>query len=106
LRKGDYTHVTDLASAHVLFLEKLLAHQKIASAYNLGTGVGASVFDIVRAVEEVTGHPVRYAIGDRRQGGPSQLIANSKAAQQDLQWQPKIPAIQDIVSTTWLWMGK
>ena len=71
----DYVHVTDLAEAHVLALEKLLAGGA-SDAFNVGTGAGHSVMEVLRAVEEVTGQTVPYEMGPRRAGDAPALVAN------------------------------
>ena len=98
----DYIHVTDLAEAHVLALKALeqgLAHR----AFNLGNGQGYSVREVIASVERVTGLPVPARLGERRPGDPARLISNSKRAASELQWRPRITALDDIISTAWEW---
>jgi UDP-glucose-4-epimerase GalE len=96
----DYVHVTDLAQAHLLALERLLAGQG-SNAFNVGTGAGHSVMEVLRAVEEVTGRTVPYQIGPRRAGDPPALVADSSKLQHALGWKPKYPEVNDIVTTAW-----
>jgi len=96
----DYIHVMDLAAAHVLALESLLAGGG-SDAFNVGTGSGHSVLQVVRAVEEVTGRKVPYTMGPRRAGDPPRLVANSEKLKQSLGWEPKFPELKDIVATAW-----
>jgi len=96
----DYIHVMDLAAAHVLAVENLLAGGG-SNAFNVGTGSGHSVLEVVRAVEEVTGRKVPYTMGPRRAGDPPTLIANSEKLKSALGWQPKFPELKDIVATAW-----
>jgi UDP-glucose-4-epimerase GalE len=96
----DYIHVTDLAEAHLLALEKLL-NGGASDAFNVGTGVGHSVLEVLRAVEEVTGRTVPYEIGPRRSGDPAVLVANSEKLQRALGWKPKFADLVDIVATAW-----
>jgi len=96
----DYIHVMDLAAAHVLALESLLAGGG-SDAFNVGTGSGHSVLQVVRAVEEVTGRKVPYTMGPRRPGDPPRLVANSEKLKQSLGWEPKFPELKDIVATAW-----
>ena len=98
----DYIHVTDLAEAHVLALKALeqgLAHR----AFNLGNGQGYSVREVIASVERVTGLPVPARLGERRPGDPARLISNSTRAASELQWRPRITALDDIISTAWEW---
>src|SRR5579864_2697370 len=96
----DYIHVTDLAEAHVLAVEKLLAGGP-SDAFNVGTGTGHSVMEVLRAVEEVTGRTVPYEIGPRRAGDPPVLVANSDKLKRTLGWKPRFPELTDIVTTAW-----
>ncbi|HTA70011.1 MAG TPA: UDP-glucose 4-epimerase GalE [Bryobacteraceae bacterium] len=96
----DYVHVTDLAEAHVLALEKLLAGGA-SDAFNVGTGAGHSVMEVLRAVEEVTGRTVPYEMGPRRAGDAPALVANSDKLKRALGWKPRFPELTDIVSTAW-----
>src|SRR5216684_5173687 len=96
----DYIHVTDLAEAHLLALEKLLA-SGASDAFNVGTGTGHSVMEVLRAVEEVTGRTVPYEIGPRRAGDAPTLVANSDKLKRALGWKPRFPELSDIVTTAW-----
>jgi UDP-glucose-4-epimerase GalE len=96
----DYIHVTDLAEAHVLALEKLLTGGA-SDAFNVGTGAGQSVMEVLRAVEEVTGRTVPFEIGPRRAGDPPVLVANSDKLKRGFGWTPRFPELTDIVTTAW-----
>jgi UDP-glucose-4-epimerase GalE len=96
----DYIHVTDLAEAHVASIEKLLAGGG-SDAFNVGTGAGQSVLEMLQAVEKVTGKKVPHEIGARRTGDPAVLVANSDKLKKTLGWKPKFPEIGDIVATAW-----
>ncbi|HTR37447.1 MAG TPA: UDP-glucose 4-epimerase GalE [Bryobacteraceae bacterium] len=96
----DYIHVVDLAEAHVLALDRLLAGHG-SNAFNVGTGAGHSVLEMLRAVEEVTGRTVPYHIGPRRAGDPPELVANSDKLQHALGWKPKFTELTEIVETAW-----
>ena len=96
----DYIHVTDLAEAHILALEKLLAGGA-SDAFNVGTGAGHSVMEVLRAVEEVTGRTVPFEMGPRRAGDAPALVANSDKLKRALGWKPRFPELPDIVATAW-----
>src|ERR1700687_1725862 len=96
----DYIHVMDLAAAHVLAVENLLAGGG-SDAFNVGTGSGHSVREVVHAVEEVSGKKVPYTIGPRRAGDPPRLAANTEKLKRTLGWKPKFPDLADIVKTAW-----
>lgn len=96
----DYIHVADLAEAHVVALESLLAGGR-SDAFNVGTGTGHSVLEVVRAVEEATGKAVPRKIGPRRQGDPPALVANSNKLKHTLGWKPQYGDLRSIVETAW-----
>ncbi len=98
----DYVHVTDLAAAHVRALDYLLKNG-VSTAFNLGTGRGYSVLQIIKSIEQVTGRPVRFEIGPARAGDPAQLVANSDLANTTLQWRPVHSDLSNIVRTAWQW---
>ena len=98
----DYVHVTDLAAAHVLALDALRAGGD-SNVYNLGNGRPTSVRDVVNAVERVTGRPVPYVRGSRREGDPAILYASSDRIKRDLGWRPEYEDIDVIVETAWRW---
>ena len=100
----DYVHVNDLASAHVKALEHLAAG-KNSFAANLGTGTGASVNEVITAVEKVTGKPVPRKIVPRRAGDPPALVANPAKAQALLEWKAS-RGLLDVVATAWNWMQR
>ncbi len=96
----DYIHVRDLAEAHVLALDYLIAGGP-SGAFNAGTGAGHSVRDVIRAVEDVTGAKVPYTIGPRRAGDPPSLVADSSALQRTLGWRPRYTSLHEIVDSAW-----
>lgn len=98
----DYIHVEDLADAHMLAVEKL-AKDGTSYCINLGTGIGNSVKEIIKAAEEVTGKNVPLEYGQRRPGDPAKLYASNKKAKEVLSWNPKYTNIQDIIKTAWIW---
>jgi UDP-glucose-4-epimerase GalE len=100
----DYIHVNDLASAHLKALNYLEAGNKSFAA-NLGTGKGASVQDVISAVEEVTGKRVPHKMVPRRPGDPPELVANPAKAQALLQWKAT-RGLRETVETAWNWMER
>jgi UDP-glucose-4-epimerase GalE len=100
----DYIHVNDLASVHVKALEHLAAGKE-SFAVNVGTGKGASVREVLSAVEEVTGKRVPHKIVPRRPGDPPALVANPAKAQALLQWKAT-RGLRDVVATAWNFMER
>ncbi len=97
----DYIHIIDLAQAHILALES-----PVSAFYNLGTGGGTSVREVIEACRKVTGHAIPVVEKERRRGDPPRLIAASDKARKDLGWQPEHQDIEDIVRTAWEWHQK
>ena len=97
----DYIHILDLAQAH----EKAL-YAPESGHYNLGTGNGLSVKEIIAAAEEVTGRKVNYEVAPRRAGDPPRLIACSDRAKKMLGWQPKHESALEIIESAWKWQQK
>ncbi len=98
----DYIHVADLADAHILAVQKLL-DGGASAVYNLGTGTGNSVREVIRAVEKVSGKPVPVKEGPRRAGDSPGLYADSGAIMRELGWKPRYRDINAIVETAWRW---
>ena len=98
----DYIHVADLADAHVKALQQL-DHRKGPDAFNLGTGSGASVRQVLEAVERVAGQPVPHSIGPRRAGDPAELVSDPAKANRELGWMPRSSDLDTIVATAWAW---
>ena len=96
----DYIHVEDLAEAHILALEHLLAGGS-SDRFNVGTGSGHSVMEVIRAVEEVAGQKVPYVMGARRPGDPPRLVASSDKLRSTLGWQPHSSDLKTIVRHAW-----
>lgn len=96
----DYIHVYDLADAHIKGMDKLFTGGA-SSFYNLGNGQGYSVKDVLKAAEEVTGKKVHAIEGSRRAGDPPVLVADAKKAHQELNWDPKYPKLETIISHAW-----
>ncbi|MEQ3835824.1 UDP-glucose 4-epimerase GalE [Lawsonella clevelandensis] len=95
----DYIHVLDLADAHILALEK--SPEGRHSIFNLGSGEGFSVKEVVEACRQVTGHPIPAEVAERRAGDPAVLVASSEKAKQELGWNPQHTDITEIVSDAW-----
>jgi UDP-glucose 4-epimerase len=96
----DYIHVNDLAQAHIQALESLLAGGH-SDVFNVGTGSGYSVREVMQAVEAVTGKKVPCAIGPRREGDPPELVADSTKLRRTLNWTPRYSELRNIVATAW-----
>ncbi len=101
----DYVHVTDLARAHVMALEALLAGRPLAAAYNLGLGRGYTVRQVWQICQAVTGREIPIRVEPRRAGDPAILVADPQKAQQDLGWRPQFDELRPIVATAWAWMN-
>ncbi len=97
----DYIHVDDLARAHLLAMAALNEHG--ALHYNLGNGEGYSVRQVIEAARSVTGHVIPAIAAPRRAGDPAVLVASSARIRADLGWQPRIPALRDIIASAWDW---
>ena len=98
----DYIHVTDLAEAHILALQRLMDGAD-SSYYNLGTGQGFSVLDVIERAQHITGKDIRAENGDRRPGDPPVLIASNEKAIAELGWNPIYADLDDIIGTAWRW---
>lgn len=98
----DYIHVTDLADAHILALEKTIEENK-SRTYNLGNGKGFSVKEVVEAARRVTGRAIPEEISPRRAGDPSALVASSDKIVNELGWAPKYNSLEKIIETAWAW---
>lgn len=98
----DYIHVVDLAQAHILALERLEGKESF-TAYNLGTGKGYSVLEVIQAAERVTGRTVPYRIAARRAGDPAVLVAGSDKVREELGWDPELSELDSILETAWAW---
>jgi len=96
----DYIHVMDLAEAHVLALRHLQSGGE-SQRFNVGTGSGYSVREVLRAVEEITGQKAPFRMGPRREGDAPVLVANSDKLKSTLGWQPRYTDIRDIVRSAW-----
>jgi UDP-glucose 4-epimerase len=96
----DYIHVSDLAEAHILAVEHLL-NGGGSDVFNVGTGSGHSVKEVLEAVERVTQRKVPHIIGPRREGDPASLVADSQKLQRTLGWHPTRANLDRIVADAW-----
>ena len=104
----DYVHILDLAQAHILALEALENSGSVVKGdgdlvYNLGSGHGFSVREVIEAVREVTGIDFKVVEQARRPGDPAFLTASSDKVCRELGWKPKYDNIKDLVSSAWAW---
>ncbi len=97
----DYVHVSDLALSHVAAATRLAGGHALEAAYNLGSGDGASVGEIMTAVAEVTGISFVPELGPRRAGDPDRIVASGALAARDLDWAMR-HTLSDMVSSAWL----
>lgn len=94
----------DLAEAQLLALEHVRPNEE--RIYNLGTGRGYSVQEVIRTCEEVSGRPVPVHVGPRRLGDPPILVASPERAKRELGWQPRWTDLRAIVETAWQWHSR
>ncbi|MBP1153411.1 MULTISPECIES: UDP-glucose 4-epimerase GalE [unclassified Paenibacillus] len=98
----DYIHVTDLADAHILAVEKLRSGGD-SGVYNLGNGKGFSVKEVLDIARDVTGHPIPAVMEARRAGDPAILVASSERTKAELGWKPKRDDLKQIIASAWNW---
>jgi len=97
----DYIHLTDLVSAHVLALNGLAEKDQLV--YNIGSGSGFSVKEVIEVARQVSGHPIPAEESPRRPGDPPSLVASSDRIQQDLGWRAEHSSLEEIISSAWEW---
>jgi UDP-glucose 4-epimerase len=97
----DYIHILDLARAHILALQA-----PTSDHYNLGTGGGTSVREVIESCRKITGHKIPVVEKPRRPGDPARLIAASEKIQRELGWRPKFQNIDAIIESAWKWHQK
>jgi UDP-glucose 4-epimerase len=102
----DYIHVSDLASAHVMGMEKLIAGSIESQALNLGTGQGASVREVIECARRVTGRDFKVVEDERRAGDPARLVASADRVRARLGWIPAHSQLDRIIETAWSWTRK
>lgn len=98
----DYIHVSDLADAHVLALDKLRSGSG-SGVYNLGNGKGFSVKEVIEIARKVTGKPIEAVVEPRRAGDPAVLVASSERARKELGWNPSRSDLENIIASAWSW---
>jgi UDP-glucose 4-epimerase len=103
----DYIHVVDLAKAHVVALQRLLNKQNLerVETFNLGTGKGSSVLEVITAFEKVTGQKLPYKIVGRREGDVISAYANTDKANKVLGWKAEL-SLEDALASAWKWEQK
>jgi UDP-glucose 4-epimerase len=103
----DYIHVVDLAKAHVIALQRLLNKKNIdkVETFNLGTGTGSSVLEVIQAFEKVSGQKLNYQIVGRREGDITSAYANTDKANSVLGWKTQL-SLEDALASAWKWEQK
>lgn len=97
----DYIHIADLVSAHILALGALETRDKMI--YNVGSGNGFSVKEVIESARKVTGHAIPVVEMPRRAGDSARLVASPTKIKKELGWEPKHTNMQDILSSAWGW---
>jgi len=101
----DYIHVSDLAAAHLLALDRLRERTEPQQLiYNLGNGQGFSVKQVIECARRITGHPIPAVVEPRRAGDPAILIASSERIRDELGWQPRYPGLEEIIGSAWAYL--
>lgn len=100
----DYIHVVDLAKAHVAALHRLIAMQNKADLefFNLGTGKGSSVFEVIQSFEKMSGQKLNFQVVERREGDVESIFADTTLANQELKWQAE-KTLDDMTLSAWKW---
>ena len=103
----DYIHVVDLAKAHVIALQRLLNQQNTekVETFNLGTGKGSSVLEVINAFEKVSGLKLPYKMVARREGDITSAYANTDKAREVLGWQTEL-SLEEALASAWKWEQK
>jgi len=97
----DYIHIHDLAAAHMLALGR-----ETSVSYNLGSGEGFSVRQVIDIARKVTGHPIPFVVKPARPGDPPRLVASSHKITSELGWRPKYARLLPIIESAWAWHQK
>ncbi len=96
----DYIHIDDLATAHIVALEKLF-REEVSSCYNLGNGQGTSVKEVLSNIQKIIGKTIPIVEKERRKGDAPMYVADPSKANKELGWTPQYPSIEDIILHTW-----
>ncbi|MEC8179576.1 MAG: NAD-dependent epimerase/dehydratase family protein, partial [Pseudomonadota bacterium] len=102
----DYIHVSDLAAAHVLALDALIAEPERSLTMNCGYGRGFSVLEVLDAVDRVTGGQIERVFGERRAGDPAMLVADSSLLRATVPWTPRYDNLDKIIEHALMWEKK
>jgi UDP-glucose 4-epimerase len=97
----DYVHVLDIAAAHLRALENI--HRIAGSTFNVGTGAGHSIREVLDAVRSVTGSRIAEKLLPRRPGDPAVLVASDEKMRRELGWQPSHSSLREIITSAWIW---
>lgn len=100
----DYVHVLDIANAHILGIKNLDINPN--GKYNLGSGEGHSILDVIETIEKVTGEKINWEYAPRRIGDPAVLVASNSLAKSELKWNPDNSSLKNIIETAYLWAKK
>jgi UDP-glucose-4-epimerase GalE len=100
----DYIHVDDLATAHILALEKIVPGTQLR--YNVGIGRGYSVREVIETARSITGRSIPVKEAPRRSGDPPELVANAAKIRDELGWAPKYQELRPIIETAWAWHSR
>jgi len=100
----DYIHVVDLAKAHTVAMKRLLDNNNKSAfeVFNIGTGKGSSVLEVIKTFEKVTGQPLNYKIVDRREGDIIEAYADTSLANNELKWKAEL-SLEDALASAWKW---
>mmetsp|Transcript_28017 Transcript_28017/g.64882 ORF Transcript_28017/g.64882 Transcript_28017/m.64882 type:complete len:241 (+) Transcript_28017:135-857(+) len=101
----DYLHVMDLANGHLSAIQYMEKKGNGCFVFNLGTGNGYSVLDMVRAMSKACGHEIAYKIGDRRPGDIATCYADARLAKTEMEWEAKL-GLDEMCSDLWCWQQK
>jgi len=97
----DYVHVSDLADAHVRALKLLNSPEFAGGCFNVGSGEGFTVLQVLRAAEKITGRPIPYKMAPRRAGDPAKLVADPSLFKNLTGWSPKITNVAETIEDAW-----
>ncbi len=100
----DYVHVEDIAAGHLLAMDNLDKNPN--ARYNLGSGVGFSILEVIDTVEKITGKKITYTLTERRKGDPAVLVASNNLAIKELNWKPAKSSLETIVKDAYAWIQK